>query len=284
VLDFSRCDDRDLDLARTVATFLQESSKTFRPERAMLVGAVCRDLLHKASGSDHRLRATNDVDIGVALSEWSAYNDLVDALGRPGPNGIQFSVGGIPVDLLPFGAVEQPAGTVRPPTRSEGLSVFGFQQVFDAALQLEIAPDITMAIPTIAGYTGLKMAAWADRSIVGEYKDGPDLAVAVSWYDQSSEVTDRLYDSSAGQATLQRFEFDGLLSAAALLGADLAAELGPDLVEDLRSPWIRSRLDLLPTYLGNEFLPGWPADQGRRAAIATALASGLWPEDQTTLR
>jgi hypothetical protein len=117
---------------------------------------------------------------------------LATAFPRVGDTGIRFRIADIPVDLLPFGAVEHPKGAAYPPTRSETLSVWAFSEVFAAALPLPLPTGVTVRLPTVAGYAAAKLGAWLDRSSWGETKDAADLALVVHWYAESAAVQDRL--------------------------------------------------------------------------------------------
>src|SRR5690606_35471716 len=90
----------------------------------------CRDVLHSALGHDFRLRATQDLDLAIAIADWESYREVVADLPVVGNTGIRYNVDDIHTDLVPFGPIEDPTGKVPdPPNRS--LSVWGFQEVFD---------------------------------------------------------------------------------------------------------------------------------------------------------
>jgi predicted nucleotidyltransferase len=86
------------------------------PERLMLLGAVCRDVLHQAGGHDEQLRRTGDLDLAVAVDGQDAYTALTAHLTQiPGSTSIRFSVAGQTLDLVPFGEIEYPDGHVPTP-------------------------------------------------------------------------------------------------------------------------------------------------------------------------
>jgi len=45
----------------------------------MLVGALCRDVLHRRLGHTFTTTATQDLDLGLALSSWESYLSLAAA-------------------------------------------------------------------------------------------------------------------------------------------------------------------------------------------------------------
>jgi len=86
--------------------------------------------------------------------------------------------------------------------------------------------QITIRIPSVAGYASAKLAAWLDRSAYGEPKDARDLRLALWWYAESAATADRLYDTEEGNAILVAEDFDVPLASAHLLGADIAGVIG----------------------------------------------------------
>jgi predicted nucleotidyltransferase len=168
----------------------------------MIVGARCRDLLHAAYGHAVQLRATNDFDVAIATPDLGAYERLTSKLTSvAGTNGVCFRLDGYAVDLVPFGDVEDPAGTVRPGRRSDGLNVWGFREVYDAAMPLSLGGGHTMRLPNAAGFIALKMAAWIDRSEHRDFRDAADLAVGCYWYAEDEDVRERLHGTEHGQTS-----------------------------------------------------------------------------------
>ena len=76
----------------------------------MVLGAGCGDILHAALGHSFATAATSDLDLALALTSWDAYRTLAAAFPRIGDSGIRFRIADVNVDLLPFGAVEDPQG------------------------------------------------------------------------------------------------------------------------------------------------------------------------------
>lgn len=268
-------DQRQLDLVRHVIEELCAESEV-GPDGLMVIGATCRDILHASLGHDFPLRGTRDVDVAIALRDWAPFNQLTQRLTPTGDTGIRYLVGEIAVDLMPFGDVEDPAGVVVPVRRKENMDVFALREVFESASKLDLGDDIQIRIPTAAGFCALKMAAWADRSSVGEFRDGPDIAAAIYWYTESSAMEDRLYTIDEGQLLIDA-EMDVRLAAAALLGRDVASELGAESTAELGDRWTPAVRTRLVREIGQELLPNWPADLSRRTAIVEALCVGTWP-------
>jgi predicted nucleotidyltransferase len=208
LFDPTLCDPRLLDVVDEVTAELLAKASLLRPSEVMVVGAVCRDIMQSALGHQHVLRATNDVDVALTIVDWAHYGELISQLTPASDTGICFQVAGVKTDILPFGRVEDPTGTVQPPARREEMSVWAFQEVFDGSLELSLPRSGTIRIPTVPGYLALKMAAWLDRSAFGEDKDASDIAVALHWYTASVEVETLLYDTDHGNELLILAEAD----------------------------------------------------------------------------
>lgn len=240
----------------------------------MVVGATCRDFLHAAAGHDSsRLRATDDLDIAIAVSGWDHFHAITSELKEiTGKNStIRYRIAGVIVDIVPFGdPVESPDGVVTPSKRAGSpMSVFGFQDVWSAAEQVEVDGPTTVRMPTVPGYTILKLKAWADRSAWGQYKDGNDLATAIYWYQQDERVEDRLYATDVGTELLIASDMDVSLAAVRLLISDARALLSPERQLELATVWESVDDGLLAEYLANPTLEGWPRTGDERLSAWT---------------
>ena len=80
-----------------------------------LMGAAARDLILRYAHGIEASRATEDVDFAVMVRDWQAYDALRTALiasgefsARPGPATHRLRhTSGLPLDIVPFGGVEQ---------------------------------------------------------------------------------------------------------------------------------------------------------------------------------
>lgn len=277
MLDLTASDPGELDLVRHVVREIVQMVPSVAPETIMLVGATCRDILHSALGFDWPLRATNDLDLAFAMADWADYSHLTSRLTpmRDAANGVRYAVAGVPVDLMPFGRVEDPAGIVTPRGRGEAMSVWSFREVFAGAMNLRLDPNTQIRVPSIPGYAALKLCAWLDRVRGGQYKDASDLATVLYWFANSAAVEERLYSSDAGNAVLLEYEVDLSASAAHLLGQDIRALLGPERHSELYARWPDAHRALLISELALPVEAQWPRDRRRRSEIVAAMESGL---------
>ncbi|MEV6059177.1 hypothetical protein AB0L62_04160 [Nocardia asteroides] len=216
----------------------------------MLIGAHSRDLLHASFGRTGPLRATSDVDLGVAVDGAAEYRRVVSAFPRSGTTEIRYSIADVSVDVVPFGDIEDPAGTTALPGRNQSLDVFGFREVFTHALQIRLPSGDHVRIPSPAGYTALKLKAWCDRSINGEYKDAGDLATACSWYQEDPDVRTSLYTQRTD--LLLRAEIDTDAASLYLLGEEISAVLGHTRTTELSTAWSTTNRDLLAEYFARQ--------------------------------
>lgn len=265
-------------ISRVAADALQHVHE-LRSDQIMVVGAWCRDIWHHALGHQFRTAATQDLDLALAVDSWSVFDAIASAYPRVGDSGIRFIIAGMKVDVLPFGAIEDPVGTTEPPTRAEGMSVWAFTEVFANSTRLELDQvGGVIRIPTVPGYAATKLAAWLDRSEWNETKDASDIALALYWYAESADVHDRLYDTDVGQAVLVAQELDLARAAAHLLGIDTAAEIGADRMNELRARWPDEGSKLAPDLIIRSGLhPDTSLE--RRTELAAALTRGLMHTD-----
>jgi len=229
----------------------------------MVVGAVCRDVLHAAGGHQSPLRRTSDLDVAVAVNGWDHFRSLTAELGKVVGSSslIRYRIAGRTVDVVPFGdPVESPDGVVEPGGKGDAMSVFGFQDVWDSAYDVGVSSGTPVRVPSIPGYAVLKLKAWLDRSVNGEHKDGGDLAAAMYWYQQDRELVDqRIWGDAAGVALLDGSDFDEDEAAVRLLVADARALLARSRQDELAAVWRRLATDeRLADHLHNPLLPAWP--------------------------
>ncbi|HWS36707.1 MAG TPA: hypothetical protein VN408_28710 [Actinoplanes sp.] len=276
MLDLARADPLLLDPVDGVTTELLARSTLLGPGDVMLVGAHCRDILQSSLGHEFPLRATSDIDLGLAVANWAAYDELVTRLPSAGGTGIRFQVARMTADLMPFGKVEDPPGSVTPATRGEPLSVWGFAEVFAGSLPLVLPVAGTIRIPSAAGYAALKLVAWLDRSTYGEFKDAGDIATVVYWYSRSPAVEALLYDTEQGQELLVAEEMDGPAAAARLLGVDIAGVIGAERLAEVAVRWPDLSSDRLTHHMTVINAPDWTASPLRWQSLLQAIARGLF--------
>lgn len=274
MLDLASAPTELLDPVNRVVVAATRSVDTLDPASVMVVGAWCRDILHRALGHSFQTAATRDLDLAIAMSSWSTFEALADAFPRRGNSGIRFEIAGLNVDVVPFGGVEDPVGTSTPPIPAGTLSVWAMDEVRACSLDLELGGGARVRIPSVAGYAAAKLGAWLDRSTWQETKDAGDLALALYWYAESETVADRLYETDEGQQILIRHDMDVPLAAAELLGADVMSSIGPHRLSELLPRWPGNE-ELLLRDLNLTEAAGLRWQRDRRTALVHALTRGL---------
>lgn len=261
-----------LQISRVVESLVDVARVT--PDAMMVVGAWCRDLWHHRLGHVFTTTVTRDIDVALALPSWEAFRRIASAFPAVGDTGIRFRIAEQDVDVLPFGDVEDPDGTVEPPLRGEPMSVWAFEEIYAGSDTLELSPTQTIRIPTIPGYAALKLGAWLDRSQWLEAKDAADLALILFWYAEDPDVFRRLYETVDGQEALLAEAMDIPTAAAHLLGRDVQQVLGPTRTQELTARW-PGNTDLLLRELVVRAPGSVPTGQQRRGQLLDALTRGL---------
>lgn len=187
----------------------------------MLVGARCRDIHQQKYRDRPAARTTDDIDFALAIETWDDFLTLQKQFPSSLKMWQRIDVQGIPIDLVPFGNVENPPGEV---SVDDGhvLNVAGFREVFGQAEDLPLTDKISVKLPSVPGFAGLKLHAWLDRWPLGKYKDASDLALILSWYEEDDDILwDRYIEHGSDEYLGQP---DGM--AAELLGFDIGGVLG----------------------------------------------------------
>lgn len=195
----------------------------------LMIGAKAMEIqLHNVYGLP-TYRPTNDTDFAVALENWGQFEVLKSYLAGTGcfkldsrkVQRLEYT-GGFPVDLVPFGGIESPGGTIAwPPDSSQVMTVQGFSEINSAAEEIGVpGSSLPVRAASLPGLALLKIFAWNDRS---ETKDAWDMAVLLQNY--HTVVGDkRLFQD---EALLRSVKYDTVTAGAVLLGKDAAAIASP---------------------------------------------------------
>jgi len=106
------------------------------PDNLLLIGARCRDLLHRQLGHTTAVRGTDDVDIAVAVDSLADYRAIVGTLKSTGSTEARFMVGDFAVDIWLIGRVDDVVGAADETT---GQAVVAFVMVRDDAAGADAA-------------------------------------------------------------------------------------------------------------------------------------------------
>jgi len=191
----------------------------------LVAGAMARDLLLSHAHGIRIARLTRDVDIAVAVPSWEAFKLIRTALigsGRFAPLPVMHKLrydGGISLDLIPFGGLEDDDRTIAwPPDRAIIMNVAGFREALAASLVVMLPEDTQLRVVSLPALVALKLTAWRDRRLTEPGKDAQDFFLVLSYYLDAGQ-RDRLDDEAAH--LLDEPDFDYARAGARLLGADV---------------------------------------------------------------
>ena len=196
-----------------------------------VLGATARDLvLYGVFGIDPH-RGTQDIDLAVAVGDWQEFERVKAALVETNEFTAEAStphrlfhrqdrlMRAHPLDLLPFGGVEDASHTIRwPPELSIAMNVAGYREALEAAQEVEIAQRFVVRVASLPGLAILKLLAWADRGIE-DSRDATDLVTIMRRYAEAGNE-DRVYGPEID--VLEAVGYDLALASPRLLGRDAA--------------------------------------------------------------
>lgn len=219
-----------IEMLRAVSSISQELGIS-----CFVIGATARDLILTYGYNIKTNRATKDVDIGVAVSDWSSYEQLRKAFLQSG-NFIETRIeqrliwtnaeGRIILDIVPYGAIESPKGQVAfPPDGAFVMTTHGFSEAERHTIEVILTGDLTVSVVSLAGLGLLKLVSWVDRPFERE-RDAQDLwFVMKNYLDAGNE--ERLFAENSRHLDLL-LDFDVELTGARLFGRDVAELLNED--------------------------------------------------------
>lgn len=198
-----------------------------------IVGAAARDIILIYGYGIETQRATIDVDLGVHVKSWDQYEILTNDLVSSG----KFKTTGAPqrfrfkdntsVDLVPFGPISEPKGSIAwPPSGEVEMSSLGFEESYahSVLVRLRSDPPLEIRVASLCGLAAMKLIAW-DEQYPERKKDAKDLDLILRKYIEAGNE-DRIYSGDASDL-LEDPDFDYELASAQLLGRDLAFILKP---------------------------------------------------------
>ena len=149
------------------------------------------------------------MDFAIALESWDQFQALKTALVdsgaftpaadkvhlllyQPAAYGIAF-----PLDLIPFGGVEQEAHRIAwPPDMNVVMSVTGYAEALASAIDVDTGNGLVIRVVSIPALAALKLLAWNDRGL-RDNKDAQDLLFLLQHYHEAGN-SDRMYEDGYG--------------------------------------------------------------------------------------
>lgn len=224
-----------------------------------VVGAAARDIALRLLNVEDTPRRTLDLDVAVALSDWSQYNKLsaimqqnnfVKAealqrfyyLGKDGRNRYE-------VDVVPFGEVEKDGLIAWPPEGSPVMSVKCFSEVMSHADKVTVDEDFSFRLASLSGQFLLKLDTWSDRHLHTK-KDVSDMiyimqnvyvpyALSRSPFPTDIDTDTETFDPTVAGAEWIAIDLKGMLSTehqsyyADMLHSEIDKEEESELINDI---------------------------------------------------
>jgi predicted nucleotidyltransferase len=196
-----------------------------------VVGATARDIILESGYGIPTIRATEDIDLGIQVSDWQEFSRFKEGLVKGG----NFTstketqrlkhTNGNPVDIIPFGGVaNQKALFTWPPEHETEMNVLGFDESYKHSILVRLNTDPPLELPfaSLPGLAILKIIAWKDKYPLRK-NDAEDLLLLIRNY-LAAGNENRLYNE---ESDLMEDDFDYERTSARLLGRDMASISNP---------------------------------------------------------
>lgn len=210
---------------RAMLLDLQRAATAQRIEPC-LIGAAALGLALQQRAGVPLPRATRDWDFAVAVPSWQDFHGLASRLTAPDggfrraaePHRFVHARSST-LDIVPFGPLESPIGTIRWPDESV-MSTVGFAVLAHHNEVHDLGQGLRLVVASLAALAGLKLIAYGDRrpAILRDIRDLYHLARSHPW-EHAGEAT---IDDDA-TATLGVGEIGFADLGAYVLGREVAA-------------------------------------------------------------
>ncbi len=196
-----------------------------------IAGALARDIWLDYIYRVPIARLTRDIDVGIQVSSWIEFEGLrerliSDAAFTPDAHRLHrlfMPSSGVPLDIVPFGGVEDSERRIAwPPEGETVMSLLGFAEAFRAAPLLELAPQLSVRVTSLAGLAALKLFSWSERGRETN-RDAVDFWLILRNYGDPCH-RERLLLEEDEMLTAE--DYDISRAGARLLGADMGRILG----------------------------------------------------------
>ena len=207
--------------------------------RWVIIGATARDLVYEQWFGIAPRRRTSDVDLAIEVHSWDDYTRLRTALTENGPfeecgrerQRLKCRETGLPIDIVPFGGVEEGEAISWPPDHAFRMSTHGLADAMHTAipLVLEAEQNISVHVVHPAVLVATKLFAWADRP--DRRKDAGDAAFMISEYERVLDNRERLFTEHSDLLDTEDFDLEA--AYAEMLGRDLSKLMRPPSLQGL---------------------------------------------------
>lgn len=209
--------------------------------RFFIVGAGARLLTHDWVLGLSGGRTTTDWDIAIHVASWADFERFRKALLQLDRGGV-FTAGrtvhhllheeGGSVDVIPFGGLEAPNGTITWPAGDRQMSVAVFSACEAMCQEIGLPGGTTVWAATAPALVVMKAHAHADRFAHGESRDIRDIDFLLRTCAQR-DAEERIFSVAGSLIADGTLLMDDV--GAFLLGVDIAARVDQQLLEPLFS-------------------------------------------------
>jgi predicted nucleotidyltransferase len=194
-----------------------------------VVGAFARDVMFEHIHGIPTARATRDIDIGVEVASWEAFEVLTGTLvtrehfmATRQPYRFEAKPSLTLVDIVPYGAISDETMQISwPPDHERVMSMLGFEEAYRTALTVRLSkePSLDVLVPSMAALTLLKIISW-DDAYPRRSRDAIDLFFMLHNCSKAQDMQVKLYESY--RHLLEQESFDPDLAAVRLLGQEMS--------------------------------------------------------------
>ena len=143
-----------------------------------VIGATARDIIIGQLADITSERKTRDLDIAIAIPEWSVYDEIKEVLIADGFKKSRhmhqrFYYGDYELDIVPYGVAKEDDNIYWPPEEEIAMSVKGFDEVLSDAITVNVDDEFDIKIASLHGLF--------DRNIQTS-KDAEDMSFILSNY------------------------------------------------------------------------------------------------------
>jgi predicted nucleotidyltransferase len=180
-----------------------------------VIGSIARDLWAHVAGGLPLGRATEDLDVSVAVGSLAELRHRTRSLDGPNASGVRYRVNDVPVDVIPYGDLES-NGHVQPADGIE-LDVRGMRDAAASVVDVALTDTLRVRFASLPAMIGLKLVAWGIRQ-GHTSKDATDLGILLD----ASHAGPFEEDCWADERAAARWDFEPSLVGPYRMGLDLA--------------------------------------------------------------
>ena len=152
-----------------------------------VIGATARDIIIGQLADITSGRKTRDLDIAIAIPEWSVFDEIKEVLIADGFKKSRhmhqrFYYGDYELDIVPYGVAKEDDNVYWPPEEDIAMSVKGFDEVLSDAITVNVDDEFDIKIASLHGLVYMEVYDWGnfDEYIVGGYWLARDLLLLLT--------------------------------------------------------------------------------------------------------